>query len=71
MSQATITGKVGPGNTMAATVISNVVSFTLDTVNEVLTVSTTDRSEPFRIDVAADTTITITVSGNNYTISFS
>lgn len=72
-SVATITGKVGPASTITAQVFNNVTFFSIDTVNEVLELVYTDANGPRRsqIDIGADTTITCTVSGNNYTLTIS
>lgn len=69
MSKVTVTGKVGPGLTATTQVINNVTRIALDTDNEVLFVDSGGVRSEF--DVGAGTTITITVSGNNYTIAFS
>lgn len=68
-STATVTGKVGPGSTLTAGVFQ-VVSFQVETESEILTLVTTDR-RTLQIDIAAATTITCTVSGNNYTLTIS
>ena len=72
-SVATITGKVGPGATITAQVFNNVTFFSIDCPNEVLEIVYTDANGPRRsqIDIGADTTITCTVSGNNYTLTIS
>lgn len=72
-STATITGKVGPGSTITAQVYNNVTFFSIDTNNEILEIAYTDANGPRRvqIDIAADTTITCTVSGSTYTLSIS
>jgi len=69
-STVTVTGKVGPGITATATVVNNVTSFAIDTVNEILSVFVgPDNRQQF--DITAATTITCTVSGNNYTLTIS
>lgn len=69
MSQVTVTGKIGPGVTVTTVVFSNVTSFAINTDNEILSIIQTDKRTD--IDITAATTITITVSGNNYTVSIS
>ena len=70
---ATITGKVGPGATLTATVFNNVTFFSVDTNNEILDIMFNNGSgaERRQIDISADTTITCTVSGNSYTLTIS
>jgi len=72
-STATVTGKVGPGATLTAYVFNNVTFFSVDTVNEVLDLMFNNGSgaERRQIDISAATTITCTVSGNNYTLTIS
>lgn len=73
-SIATITGKIGPAVTLTTVVFNNVTKITLDTDNEVLTidyVSPTLGPKIASIDVSAQTTWTLTVSGNTYTLTVS
>lgn len=67
-SQVTVTGKYGPGLTATATVITGVVAFGIDTEKEILTVNINTGEIRF-FDIAAATTITVTVSGNTYTVT--
>jgi len=67
MSQVTVTAKAGPGLTVTAQVITDVISFNFDTVNELLTVTTLKGINNY--DITAVTTITLTVSGSNYTLT--
>lgn len=70
---ATITGKVGPGSTVTAQVYNNVKFFSIDTDNEILEIRFSDANGPrtIQVDIAADTTITCTVSGSTYTLTIS
>ena len=68
-STVTVTGTVGPGSSVTALVISNVTFFSVDTVNEMLTVVADGKTTSYNITAA--TTITCTVSGNNYTLTVS
>lgn len=72
-STATITGKVGIGATITAAVFNNVTFFSIDTNNEVLVIeyNNGDGTKRIQIDIAAQTTITCTVSGNSYTLTIS
>lgn len=67
----TITGKVGPAITMTATVFSNVISFTIDTVNNVLAITQTGTSRITHVDINAQTTVTATKSGATWTLTIS
>jgi hypothetical protein len=68
----TVTGVIGPAVTVSATVFSNVSAFHFDvTGKETLTLEFVDGSQPVCISIAAQTTITVTVSGANYTVSVS
>jgi hypothetical protein len=68
---ATVTGKVGGGVTLTSGVFQNVSFFSLDTTNEVLTIkyNNGDGAKEIAIDVSAQTTWTLTVSGNTYTLT--
>lgn len=70
MSKVTVTGKTGPAAALTATVINGISGFAIDCDNEILTVFIGGAPQP-AIDIAAATTITVTVSGNNYTVSIS
>jgi hypothetical protein len=69
-SQVTVTGYAGPGITVTAQVITDVVSFGIECQNEILVI-TQNNGHVTRIAIEAATTITVTVSGNNYTVSVS
>lgn len=72
-STATITGKVGPAVALTAKVFNNVTFFSIDSLNELLDImyNNGDGAQRLQIDIGADTTITCTVSGNNYTLTIS
>lgn len=66
-SQATVTAKIGPGNTVTAIVLPNLTQFNLDTVKKVLTTNS-DRGI-VEFDVNASTVLTCTITaGVNATI---
>lgn len=68
----TVTGKAGPGITVTAAVFTNVASFAFLTQGkEMLELSFTDGTPITYISIAAATTITVTVSGDVYTVSIS
>ena len=69
MSTVTVTGTAGPGYDVTALAITDVTSFGIDTVNEMLTVVANGVTK--MISIAAATTITVTVSGSTYTVSIS
>lgn len=65
----TVTGTIGAGVAVTAGVISSVTSFTVDTVNNLLTVQIA--TGPIIYSIAAATTITATKSGSTYTLTIS
>lgn len=66
----TVTGVYGPALTATATVIADVVSFTINCVANLLTLMlTSGQIREFAITSA--TTITATKSGSTYTLSIS
>lgn len=69
MSQVTVTGTAGAGVTVTALVITDVSSFTIETDKEMLTVVANGQYKNF--DISAATTITVSVSGSNYTVEIS
>lgn len=70
---ATITGVIGPGRAVTATVFQNVTFFSVTTAPEILEIefNNTGRVTRQQIEIAAATTITCTVSGNTYTLTVS
>jgi hypothetical protein len=73
MSTVTVTGKIGPGNTVTSLVFSGVINFSIDTVNEVIEITYLVNNERKiqQVEITSATTITCTVSGNNYTLTIS
>jgi hypothetical protein len=68
----TVTGVIGPGVTVSAVVFSNVSQFAFDcNGKEILHLEFSDGRAPVDISIAAQTTITVTVSGSAYTVSVS
>lgn len=70
-SKVTVTGKVGPGNTVTALVVNDVTYFGIDTKNEILRVvagGNDPSAKGQEFDIGAATTITVTVSGTDYTV---
>lgn len=68
----TVTGVIGPAVTVSASVFTNVASFGIACAGkEILTLEFTDGRGPLQISIAAATTITVTVSGQAYTVSIS
>ena len=69
MSTATITLPVGPGLTVSSLVIGSVKSVNYNFVSKVLTVITEERIHEFDYDAAV--TVTMTISGDNTTVTVS
>lgn len=68
----TVTGVIGPAKTLTATVFTGVATFAFNTVGgEILTLTFSNGRPPVDISIAAATTITVTVSGSDYTVSVS
>lgn len=66
----TVTGKAGAGLTVTASVFVNINSYTMDCVNNIITmIDSSGRVTAVVIDAAA--TITATKSGNTYTLVIS
>lgn len=68
---AVVTGVIGPARTLATQTFPNLVSFSVDTTNEILTVVYGQPAITVQIDIGAATTITCTVAGNVYTLTIS
>lgn len=70
-STLTITGKVGPAAALTSAVFNNVTFFSIDTTNEILDVAYNngDGAQRVQIDISAQTTLTLTVSGNAYSLT--
>jgi hypothetical protein len=72
MSQVTVTGKIGPGQTLTSKVFTNVKTFSINTATAVLELISNDNPSSFFIDLNAATTMTVTlVSPTNYTVVIS
>jgi len=69
----TVTGTVGPGNTLSAGVFSGVSEFTIDCVANMIYFTQPNASGNTRkeVSIAAATTITATKSGSTYTLTIS
>lgn len=67
----TVTGTSGAGLTVSAVVFGNVISFTVDTVQNLLNMTLSNGTVIPAISIAAAATITATKSGNTYTLSIS
>lgn len=65
----TVTGTIGAGVAVTAGVIQNVLNFSIDCVNNILTVVIA--AGPIIYSIAAATTITATKSGSTYTLTIS
>jgi len=65
----TVTGKIGPGNTLTAAVFTNVTFFDVDCLKNVLHL-VCDQGDKY-IDISADTTWTVTITGTTYTMTIS
>ena len=62
----TVTGTMGPAVALTSAVFTDVLSFTINTENNILTLRTADRV--IDISINAATTITATKSGSTYTL---
>lgn len=71
MSTATVTGKVGPGDTLTAAVFTGVKSFSVDTEQGILTLVSDQGPNPLAVDISAAATFTVTISSGVYTITIS
>jgi len=66
----TVTGTAGAGLTVSALQFSNITSFTIDTVNNMITLVQGSVIIP-PISINAATTVTATKSGNTWTLTIS
>lgn len=72
--KVTVTGKVGPDVTATSLVINDVTEFRIDTVSEMLFVKGSVGSGVVKIhefDVGTATTMTVTISGKDWTVVIS
>ncbi len=67
----TLTGTAGPGNTVTAAVFTDVISFEIDCVNNLISFKQSTTSQVGCISIAAATVITATKSGSTYTLTIS
>jgi len=69
----TVTGTVGPGNTLSAGVFSGVSEFTINCESNMIYFTQPNASGNTRkeVSIAAATTITATKSGSTYTLTIS
>lgn len=67
----TLTGTAGPGNTVTANVFTDVISFEIDCVNNLISFKQSTTSQVTCISITAATTITATKSGSTYTLTIS
>jgi hypothetical protein len=66
-SQATVTGKVGPGSTITSQVFSNLTEFSLLTwPKNVMFITSNNKRQDF--DINATTTVTVTIASGVATI---
>ena len=70
-ASVTVTGKVGPGNTLTAGVFSNVVLASFNCATNILQLTQSDPNRVLDVSIAAATTITVTKSGSSYTFAIS
>jgi hypothetical protein len=68
-STATVTAKIGPAQSLTATVFNNVTSFNFDVVAKVLTVVANGITT--MMDINAATTVTCTIATGNFTLTVS
>lgn len=67
----TVTGTAGPGQTVTAAVFTDVTSFSIDCVNNLISITPGDGTANKIISITAATTITATKSGSTYTLTIS
>lgn len=66
----TVTGTMGPGLTVTSQVFTEVTSFTIDAVNNLIKINAGD-GRVVDISVAAAATVTATKSGSAWTLTIS
>lgn len=68
--KCTVTAKIGPGAQATALVLDNITSINLDLLDKVMSVY---RGNTFAgdADLVGVTTVTVSISGGNYTITVS
>lgn len=70
-SQATVSGKIGPGNTITSKVYTDVIAFSVDIINGILQLTLVGGIIKEAIDISAATSFTVTISSGVYTITIS
>ena len=68
-STVTVTGSIGPNVTLTSKVFSNVTSFKVDPVLGLLEINQSNVITA--IAIGAATTMTVTISGTDYTVTIS
>lgn len=68
-AKVTVTGTIGPGNSVTSLVFNGVSEFTFDTVNNRLIINI--NGEFTYVGISAATTVTCTISGGAYTLTVS
>jgi hypothetical protein len=71
VGQLTVTAKSGPAQQSTAKVISNVTGYTVDLMNRVIHVSTSDSPLVQDYDLVGVTTFTTTITGATYALVIS
>lgn len=69
-SQLTYTGSIGPGQALTSQVFTDVTDLTFDLIGKMLFVSWGVPNVTAQLSLAANATVSWTISGNNHTISF-
>lgn len=70
-SQATVTSKIGPALTVTGIVLTNVVKVNYDLLGDVVEIVQSDPPKITHFDLAATTTVTMTVASGNWTVTIS
>ena len=68
---ATVTAKVGPGNTLTAVVIKNITKFDFDVANQKFIYEVGDQINTLDISLATTVTCTLSAAAGNYTLTVS
>ena len=68
---ATVTAKVGPGNTLTAVVIKNITKFDFDVANQKFIYEVGDQINILDISSATTVTCTSSAAAGNYTLTVS
>lgn len=68
---ATITGKIGPGNTLTSYVINGITKFDFDVANAKFIYEVGDQINQIGISSATTVTCTLSAAAGNYTLTVS